>query len=82
MRRELQADLVQPQVARVALRGGGAHLDELVGGERPVDLGDHLVGEPLVADEDDGIQLVRLGAQRAAPRRGEDLGHGRILRLK
>jgi len=34
--------------------------------ERSVDLGQHLVGEALVADEDRGLELVRLGAQLAA----------------
>jgi hypothetical protein len=64
---EARADGLEPRVAGVALAAGGADLDELVGLERAVDLGDHLVGEALVADDDDGIELVRLGAQLAPP---------------
>jgi len=37
-----------------------------VGLERAVDFGHHLVGEALVADDDDGRELVRLGAKLAA----------------
>ena len=43
-------------------------------GQVVVDLGDHLVGEALVADEDDRIELVRLGAQ-LAPSFGGQWGH-------
>jgi hypothetical protein len=61
------AERLEPHVARIALARGGAHLDELVGLERAVDLGHHLVGEALVADDHDRAQLVRFGAQLAAP---------------
>jgi hypothetical protein len=66
------ADVLHPKRARGAIVGGGADLDELVGLERAVDLGEHLVGEPLLAaDDHDGDELVRLGAQFAAARRCE-----------
>src|SRR5437764_133130 len=39
--------------------------EELVSVQRAVDLGHDLVAEPLVADDHDGVQLVRLGAQFA-----------------
>jgi hypothetical protein len=71
MRLELLADRFHPHVARVAIVGRGAHLDELMRRQGAVDLGDHLVGEPLVADDHDGIQLVRFGAQLAAPLGGQ-----------
>jgi hypothetical protein len=67
LRIESLADLLHPQLARVAVVGRGADLDELVRLERAVDLGQHLVGEPLpVADDHYGNERVRLGAQFAA----------------
>jgi hypothetical protein len=42
-----------------------------MGPERAVDLGEHAFREALVADEDDGLQLVGPGAQLAAPAGGE-----------
>lgn len=66
---QARADRVQPCPARLAVGPGGAHLDELVRLEGAVDLGDDLVGEPLVADEDDGAEGVGLAAQLAAPLR-------------
>jgi hypothetical protein len=64
---ELLADRLQPRVARVAVVGRGAHLDQLVRLQRAVDLGKDLVRQAiLVADDDDRRKLVRLGAQLAA----------------
>jgi hypothetical protein len=71
MRPEARADVRHPPRAELAVIAPGLHLDELVGLQRPVDLGEHAFREPLVADEDDGLQLVRLGAQLAAPAGGE-----------
>lgn len=65
---EALADLRHPLRARLAVVGRRADLDELVGLERAVDLRDDHVGEALVADDDEGIELVRLGAQFAAAR--------------
>jgi len=60
------ADLLHPQLARVAVVGRRADLDQLVSLQRAVDLGQHLVGEAiLVPDDDDGAQVVRLGAKFA-----------------
>jgi hypothetical protein len=70
VRRELLADRFHPDVPRVAILRRGAHLDELVRLQRAVDLGQHLVGEALVADEDDGFQAVSLRAKLAASRGG------------
>jgi len=63
---EALADLLHPQLARAAVVGRRADLDELVRLQRAVDLGQHLVGEALVADDDDGIEAVCLGAQFAS----------------
>jgi len=60
------ANGLQPDVARIPLAAGSPHFDELVRLERAVDLGHHLVGEALVADDHDGTELVRLRAQLAA----------------
>lgn len=76
---ELPADLLHPRRARFALVGGGLHLDELVGLERPVDLGEDGFGEPLVADDDDRLEGVGLGAQLAAPGQGDRCFHGAII---
>jgi hypothetical protein len=62
------ANLFHPELARVAVVGGGADLDQLMRLQRAVDLGEDFVGEAvLVADDDDGGELVRLRAQLAAP---------------
>jgi hypothetical protein len=66
MRSQALANLREPFAPPGPIVGGGAHLDQLVGLERPVDLGHDLVGEPLVADDHDGVQFVRFGAQFAA----------------
>jgi hypothetical protein len=78
MRLQAVADRLDPDGPGVALVGRGAHLDELVRLERAVDLGDHLVGEALVADDHDRRELMGLGAQLAAPFRGE-WGHRRSI---
>jgi hypothetical protein len=71
MRIELLAERFHPDVARVAVLGRRAHLDQLVRLERAVDFRDDFVGEPLlVADDDDRGELVCLGAQLAAAGRG------------
>ena len=80
MRPEPLADRVQPGVARLALAGGGAHLDQLVRLQRAVDLGDDLVGEALVADDDGGTELVGLGAQLAAALGGQWWHRGSICK--
>jgi len=74
MRLELLADRFHPDVPRVAVVGGRAHLDELVRLQRAVDLGEDLVREALVADEHGGRELVRFGAQ-LAPSFRRELGH-------
>jgi hypothetical protein len=76
LRRELAADRLHPRRARLAVVGGGLHLDEFVRREGAVDLGEDRVGEALVADPDDGVQGVGPGAQFAAAggRKGRHAG--------
>jgi hypothetical protein len=66
MRLEPRADRAHPLFAKLAVVGRRAHLDQLVRLQRPVDLGDDLVGEALVADDHDGIELVGPRTQLAA----------------
>jgi len=69
VRLQALADLFQPQLARVAVVGRRADLDELVRPERAVDLRQHLVGEALlVAYDHDRRERVRLRAQLASSR--------------
>ena len=81
MRLEAQADLLHPRRARGTIVGGCAHLDELVRFQRAVDLGHHLFGESLVADDDDGIEVMGLGAQFAAAPGAEGSGHSALSRV-
>jgi len=79
MRLELRADLLHPRGAPLPLVGGGLHLDELVRLQGALDLGEDGFGEPLVADDDDGLQGVGLGAQLAAAGQGDRRLHARII---
>lgn len=76
---ELSADLLHPGGAQVALVGGGLHLDELVRVERAADLGEDGVGEPLVADDDDRLEGMGLGAKLASAREGDRRLHAAII---
>jgi hypothetical protein len=82
MRLEPPADRLQPRRARLAVVAEGAHLDQLVGLERAVDLGAHFVGEALVADDHDGGELVRFGAQLAAAFGEESAASGKYRAMK
>jgi len=79
MRLELFADLRHPGAAPLALVGGGLHLDELVRRKGAADLGEHGFGEPLVADDDDGLEDVGPRAQFAAAGEGDRRFHARII---
>jgi len=78
---QLRANLAHPRFPRLPVVGRRAHLDELVRLQRPVDLGHDLFGESLVADDDDGIELVGLGAQFAAAPGAEGSGHAALSRV-
>ena len=54
---------VERRVARIAFAHAGADFDELMIGERAIQLIDHAVGESGVADHDDGIQRMRQAPQ-------------------
>jgi len=52
------ANLVPDRLAPVAI-GVDLHFDELMCGQRAVDLGDDPIGEPRLADVDARLQRVR-----------------------
>ena len=60
------ANLFHPERTRIAIVSRRANLDQLVRLQRPVDFDEDFLGEPLVADDDDRIQLVRLRAKLGA----------------
>lgn len=55
------ADAGQRHFALVAVERGGADLDQLVGGQGAVDLGDDGVGEALCTQLQDGVEGVGAG---------------------
>ena len=63
---ELLADPREKRVAHVAIVAEHADLDQLVCGEIDVDLVQHRRREAVLADADDGVQQVRLGAEGTA----------------
>src|SRR4051812_316969 len=58
-------------LARVALQGRGAHLDQLVRLERALDFADHLVGNAFRADEHHRLEPVRPCLQLLPLRRAQ-----------
>jgi len=60
------AHQVEQARARRAILAQDANLDELVRAQRDVDLVHHRRRETVLANCDDGIQMMRPGAQRAA----------------
>ena len=62
---ELGADLLEHRVAGVAIVVEHADLDQFVGGEVDVDLVKHRGRDAVLADADDRMQEVRLGAKGA-----------------
>jgi 23S rRNA (uridine2552-2'-O)-methyltransferase len=83
VRLERLADALEPGIARRAVVGEGLHLDQLVRLQRALDLREHLLGEAVVADQDHGLQLVRLAAQFTAAGCGEGKrSHRRIIAMK
>jgi hypothetical protein len=63
---ERAADLFQRLLARGAVVVEDANLDQLVCQQIDIDLVHHRPRQAVLADDDDGIEVVRLGAQRAA----------------
>src|SRR4051794_27666995 len=64
LRASLLADRRECHLARFAFEAWGAHLDELVGGESAVDLGDHVLRKALGAKRDHRLELVRSRLER------------------
>jgi hypothetical protein len=65
-RAELAADSLEHRVTLGACVAEDANLDELVRAQIDVDLVQHRGREPVLADGDDGVKVMRLGAERAA----------------
>ena len=62
---ELGADLPQHGIALAADVAERAHLDQLVCAKIGVDLANDRRGQAVLADRDDGVQVMGAGAQRA-----------------
>ena len=65
---ELRADPGKERFPFVALVAPHADLDQLMGEQVDVDFVQHRRCEPVLADGDDRMQWMRLGAKRAALR--------------
>lgn len=68
MRAGTLADAGERHLALVAIERRRAHLDQLVMRERAIDLGDHRVGEALLAQLQDGMQGMSARPERLALR--------------
>ena len=66
LRLQPRADVRKCRFALVAFHAAGAHLDEFVRRQCPVDLGNHRVGQALVADVNQRIERMRARLQRLA----------------
>lgn len=66
--REFGADAREHRLPVLARIAEYADLDQLVRGEIDVDLVQHCRREPVVADADDRMQLMRFRTKRAAQR--------------
>ena len=62
----------------VALGALDAHLDQLMGLQRALDLGDDVGRKAVARNGDDGAQVVRAGAEFSALGRGQ-LDHGHLI---
>jgi len=73
------ADVREQGVAPAAVFARDADLDELVHGERAVDLGQHRGGQSASADQHDRGESMGAAFQRLALRRGQRVGHAAVL---
>jgi len=64
-RAELGADLSQHRITLAADIAERAHLDQLVRAQVDVDLANDGGRQPVLADRNDGMQMMRAGTQRA-----------------
>ena len=67
------------RLARIAVTAHHSDLDQLVRLERPVDLGQHGVGEPIGTDHHHRIEAVSAAPERVTLGRRKLLRHRRIL---
>jgi hypothetical protein len=78
--RQRTSSLPMCWIAAGAIVGEDADLDQAVGVERGLDLAPHGVGRAVVADRDDGVEVMRLGAFLLALGAGEEEGgHAPII---
>jgi len=63
---EFAADSLEHRGTLAAGVAEHANLDELVRAQVDVDLVQHRGREPVLADRDDGVKMMRLGAKRAS----------------
>jgi hypothetical protein len=75
---ERRADARETGLALPPVRARRPHLDQLVALEAGVDLAQHRVGQPLVADRHHRVQAVGSRLQRLALGRGQIPDHGVI----
>ena len=66
LRLQSRADVRKCRFALVAFHAAGAHFDEFVRRQRPVDFGGHRVGQALFADVDQRIEGMRARLERLA----------------
>ena len=70
-RGEFLADAGEQRVPLGAVAAGHAQLDQLVRLQRDIDLVQNRGSEAVLADRDDGVQVVGGRAELATPRGGE-----------
>ena len=75
---ERSTDFTEQDLAIFPFNAVESQLDQFVGLEATVDLGQHGRRQAFLADGDDGFQMVRSGPQGAAPG-GGNFDHGRIV---
>ena len=69
LRLQAGADVGERGFARVPVERRGAHLDELVGGERAIDFREYRVGQSAFANVNGGVEGMRARLERLADTR-------------
>jgi hypothetical protein len=73
LRAQPRADRGQRRLALVTVQAAGAHLDQLVRIQRAADLRDDRLGEPFLAEVQDGVEGVRARPERLQRASGQGL---------
>ena len=73
---ERRADARETGLALLPVRARHPHLDQLMASQARVDLAQHCIGQPLVADRHHRVQAMGLSFERLALRGGEGEDHG------